>query len=175
MIKSEIRKTMLSKRKEQSIEDKTIRNQDIIKKIRNHPKYKEAQVVAIFYPMGDEINLLDLLNDHKTFLFPRVKGSMMDFYVYHKDMVFIRSNFGVLEPAQTETIYQNEIDLMIVPALAIDQSLSRVGYGKGYYDKYISQHTISYTLGVIYDFQEVDDIEVTPMDQKLDAYIKGSL
>ena len=64
---------------------------------------------------------------------------------------------------------------MIVPALAISKNNSRVGYGKGYYDRYIKDHKIKYKLGVIYDFQEVDEIETTPLDQKLDEYIKGSL
>ena len=64
---------------------------------------------------------------------------------------------------------------MIVPALAISPSRDRVGYGKGFYDKYIKSHHIKYTLGVIYDFQEVKHIDTTSDDQRLDQYIKGSL
>lgn len=175
MTKKEIREKMILLRKNQSIEDKRMKNQSIIEQIKHHEKFIKANTVSIFYPMQDEINLLELLKTDKTFLFPKVIQSDMEFYIYHKDMKWEKSSFGVTEPANQEHIYKDSIDLMIVPALAISKDKSRVGYGKGFYDRYIKNHDIKYTMGVIYDFQEVEHIETTSLDQRLDTYIKGSL
>ena len=63
----------------------------------------------------------------------------MEFYVYHKNMKWTKSSFGVMEPHDEEQMYRDSIDLMIVPALAISKDRSRVGYGKGFYDRYIKK------------------------------------
>lgn len=175
MTKSDIRSEMIMRRKQQNEQEKLLKNKTIIEQIKNHHAYICAKSVALFYPMKDEVNLLELLNEKKTFLFPRVRKDKMDFYIYHQDIKWTKSKFGVTEPDQTETTYQKTIDLMIVPALAISMDKDRVGYGKGYYDQYISHHDITYTLGVIFDFQEVKYIKSTPNDQRLDDYIKGTL
>ncbi len=175
MTKVEVRKLMIDLRLKQTSKEKKQRDQDLIEKIKNHPYYKQAQTVTLFYPMNGEIDLLKLLKEHKTFLFPRVQGNHLDFYKYHPYMAFHKSNFGVMEPSEKETKYQGTYDLVIVPALAISKDKDRIGYGKGFYDRFISSHDIKHTLGVIYDFQELDQIETSSFDQKLDDYIKGSL
>lgn len=174
MTKKEIRNLMFGKRANQNIDEKMIRDQHIINQIISHQKFIQAKTIALFYPMKSEINLLALLKQDKVFLFPKVNKEDLDFYVYKKDMIFEPSKFGVLEPTGND-LYTEMIDLMIVPALCISKECDRVGYGKGFYDRYIQNHDIDYTLGVIYDFQEVDYIEVSSFDQKLNQYIKGSL
>lgn len=174
MTKQEIRQHMLILRSNQNNEEKQLRDQQIINQIKKHPKFIEAKTVAIFYPTKEEINLLKLISNDKVYLFPKVEKHGLDFHVYDKQTKFEKSKFGILEPLG-DNIYHLEIDLMIVPALAISYLKDRVGYGKGYYDQYIMSHHIKYTLGVIYDFQEVKEIETSPLDQKLDEYIKGSL
>ncbi len=175
MTKTEIRKLMMDLRLKQTPKEKKQRDQDIIEKIKNHPYYIQAKTVTLFYPMNGEIDLLKLLKDHKTFLFPRVQGDHLDFYKYRPFMAFHKSTFGVMEPNEKEVKYQGSYDLVIVPALAISKEKDRIGYGKGFYDRFISNHNIKFTLGVIYDFQELDQIVASSFDQKLDDYIKGSL
>jgi 5-formyltetrahydrofolate cyclo-ligase len=165
MTKSDIRKKMLSLRSKQTSKDKNLRDLSIINQISSHQKFISAKTVAIFYPMKNEIDLLKLLSYDKIFLFPKVN---------HEHIEFEKSSFGVLEPSGNN-MYKDKIDLMIVPALAISKELDRVGYGKGFYDRYILNHDIGFTLGVIYDFQELDYIDTSTFDRKLDQYIKGSL
>ncbi|MCD4827665.1 MAG: 5-formyltetrahydrofolate cyclo-ligase [Acholeplasmataceae bacterium] len=174
MTKKEIRDLMIEKRKNQNSEEKMIRDQHIIDQIISYQKFIQAKTVALFYPMGKEINLLKLLKQDKIFLFPRVNGKNLDFYIYTKDMVFEKSRFGVLEP-KADQVYTDKIDFMVVPALCISKACHRVGYGGGYYDRYIQNHKIDFTLGVIYDFQELNHFEISSFDQKLNHYIKGSL
>lgn len=175
MTKDEIRRLMIDLRIKQTPKEKKQRDQDLLNQIINHPYYKEAQTVTLFYPMKGEIGLLDLLKDDKTFLFPRVQGEQMDFYPYHKSMVFHKSAFDVMEPSIQEDKHEGDYDLVIVPALAISKEKDRIGYGKGFYDRFILNHNVKHTLGVIYDFQELDHIDVSSFDQKLDDYLKGSL
>lgn len=174
MTKKDIRKKMILLRSKQTIKDKNLKDQHIIKQIMSHQRFISAKTVAIFYPMKNEIDLLKLLSQDKIFLFPKVNHENLDFYVFDELIEFEKSNFGVLEPIGDQ-IYKDKIDLMIVPALAISKELDRVGYGKGFYDRYIQNHDIEFKLGVIYDFQELDHIDASPFDRKLDHYIKGSL
>ena len=175
MTKKEIRNLMIDARLKQTPKEKKQRDRDLLNKIRNHPYYIEAHTVTLFYPMKGEISLLDLLKDDKTFLFPRVNGKNIDFYVYHKFMVFHKSTFGVMEPNDKEEKYTGSYDLVLAPALAISKEKDRIGYGKGFYDRFILNHNVKHTLGVIYDFQELDHIDASSFDQKLDDYLKGSL
>ena len=176
MSKNIIRQEMFAKRRNHDRNEKHLRELDIIKKVRSHTKYQDAETVAIFYPMIDEVDLLPLLEDNtKTFLLPRVHRHGLEFYVYHPMIEFETSSFGVFEPKTTEKIHHEPIDLMLVPALAISKGNDRIGYGKGYYDRYLSSHTIHHTIGVIFDFQEKDAIEYSPLDHRLKEYIKVSL
>jgi 5-formyltetrahydrofolate cyclo-ligase len=175
MTKKEIRLYMLDLRTKHAVKDKKQRDQNLIEQIKNHPFYQQAKTVTIFYPMKGEIDLLKLLKDDKVFLFPRVNKEHLDFYQYRPFIPFHKSSFGVMEPSDKEPKYEGSYDLAIVPALAISKEKDRIGYGKGFYDKFISTHDIKHTLGVIYDFQELDHIDASSFDQKLDDYIKGSL
>lgn len=175
MTKNEIRTYMLDLRTKHAFKGKKQRDQSIVSQIRNHPYYQQAKTVTIFYPMKGEIDLLSLLKDDKIFLFPRVNKDHLDFYQYRPFIPFHKSGFGVMEPSDHEEKYEGSYDLVIVPALAISKEKDRIGYGKGFYDKFISTSNIKYTLGVIYDFQELDHIDASSFDQKLDDYIKGSL
>jgi 5-formyltetrahydrofolate cyclo-ligase len=174
MTKSDIRKKMLSLRSKQTSKDKNLRDLSIINQISSHQKFISAKTVAIFYPMKNEIDLLKLLSYDKIFLFPKVNQDHLEFHIFDEHIEFEKSSFGVLEPSGNN-MYKDKIDLMIVPALAISKELDRVGYGKGFYDRYILNHDIGFTLGVIYDFQELDYIDTSTFDRKLDQYIKGSL
>ncbi len=171
-MKNIIRKAMIERRQALSVDDKKKADQDIIAKIRNDTRYQKAKTVALFYPMSSEIDLLELLKDHKTFLFPKVIGKDIMFYPYHQDTHFKKSEFGVSEPVAGHP-YQKQIDYMIIPALAIDKRGYRLGYGKGFYDRYLMTNRPKTAIGVIYSFQLIEQIETNAFDQILDGYVKG--
>lgn len=172
MTKSELRKVIFQKRGQMTQDEVLYKSKTIVEKIRNDVRYKHASRVAIFYPMGQEVNLLDLLKDDKVFLFPRVEKDGIHFYPYHDQMTFVRSKFGVMEPSG----FVNEddhIDYMLAPALTISSDLYRIGYGKGYYDQFLSNHRPKVVVGVIYDFLNKITFDHDPHDQKLDDVIEG--
>ena len=174
MTKSEIRLMMLERRNTSTKEELNKKNQSIIDQILKDERFICAKTVAIYYPMGNEVNLLALLKNKKNFAFPKVEKDGIHFYLYQDQTIFSRSKFGVMEPEQGELI-DHQIDYMLVPALAISKSHYRVGFGKGYYDQFLAKHRPASVFGVIYDFQEVESFPVDDHDQKLDGYVKGSL
>ena len=172
MTKSEIRKLMFDKRNQASLDDLKISSAEIIRQIQENQNYQQSSLVAIFYPMEREVNLLGLLNDQKRFCFPKVTKEGLHFYLYDPDQTFVKSKFGVMEP-ENGLIVDDEIDFMCAPALAISKGLYRVGYGKGYYDYFLTNHRPKHVVGVIFKFQELTEIPYDSFDQKLDDYIKG--
>lgn len=174
MTKKEIRSLMLLERNLRDPIELNLKNQKIIKDIKNDPLFMKASCVSIFYPMKGEINLLSLIHEKKTFCFPKIESTGMRFYKYQPLQEFAPSKFGVMEPISGD-ICDLEIDYMLVPALAISKDNYRIGYGKGYYDQFLSKHRPEHVFGVIYDFQEFDELPHEPYDQKLDGYFKGTL
>jgi 5-formyltetrahydrofolate cyclo-ligase len=172
MTKSEIRKLMFEKRNQANLDDLQKSSSDIIKKIQEDPNYKKSKLVAIFYPMEREVNLLGLLKDQKLFCFPKVTQDGLHFYQYNPNQTFVQSKFGVMEP-EGGLIVDDHIDFMCAPALAISKEHYRIGYGKGYYDQFIAKHRPNHITGVIFKFQEFDELPYDSFDQKLDDYIKG--
>lgn len=171
MIKTEIRNEMLRLRRETNVDLLNLESKKIVDLIKKSREFKEANVVAIFYPMMQEVDLLELLKTKKTFAFPKVEGSDIHFYTYDENTEFKRSTFGVLEP-QNGDLIDHQIDFMLVPALAISKENYRIGYGKGFYDRFLTNNRPKYVFGVIYHFQEIDEIPYEEHDQKLDGYFK---
>ncbi|HAX01980.1 MAG: 5-formyltetrahydrofolate cyclo-ligase [Tenericutes bacterium GWC2_34_14] len=173
MTKAELRKELIMQRSSVSMDEINERSKRIVDQIKKDKRYLDAKIVALFYPMGHEVNLLSLLGDHsKTFRFPRVEKDGIHFYTYNKDISFVRSSFGVMEPPQG--IHEDDdIDLMLTPALSIDSNLYRIGYGKGYYDQFLANHRPKHVVGVIFSFLKREMIPHDAYDQKIDDYIEG--
>ncbi len=132
MEKCVVRKKALAKRKGQII--------DITQYKLKLDKYLNGKkIVGIYYPLQDEINLLPLIDLYKeiTFVFPKTNHEIEFRYVDAKG--FKKGKFNLSEP-QGKVIDKNDIDLIIVPALAINKKNHRIGYGKGYYDSYLKDY-----------------------------------
>ena len=142
--------------------------------IRKHFNKKKI-IIAGYYPSNYEVNILDFLKQasKKKFkiVLPVVESSkLMSFkpWVYG-DPLYV-SKFGILEPEKSKK--KIIPDLIIVPIVAFDNDLNRIGYGKGYYDRSlfkfnkIRKKIIS--LGVAYSFQKSKRIPVEKHDFKLD-------
>lgn len=104
-----------------------------------------------------------LLADQLRAVYPRVDGQNMEFYAGSS---FARSAFGVLEPTGDEVVIP---DVLVVPMLAFCDGW-RIGYGKGYYDRYLSKHPECKRIGIAYDEQEGHFVP-QPWDERLDVLI----
>lgn len=106
--------------------------------VLNNNFYVNAKNVMIFYPTKYEINLLALLNDNKNFYLPRVNGDYLNVCPYKKGEELIKSGFNISEPC-SNPVSAAVLDLVIVPALMVDKQGYRLGYGGGFYDRFLSQ------------------------------------
>lgn len=132
-MKKELRRFALSKRKEIIYEQNLI-----FDKIK--PYLENKKIIGLYYPLKYELDLLFLIKEFKNikFVFPKVFGEEIRFLDGNIDTLK-KGKFNVLEPQGTE-IDKDLIDLIIVPGLIVNSRGYRIGYGKGYYDRYLKDY-----------------------------------
>lgn len=170
MTKSEIRAHMLEKRYALKEEKHLQYSFNAVKYIQAHPMYQQARVVGLYHPIKNELNLLSLLEDQKTFLLPVVHDDQMHYHLYKNGDTLTKSTLQIFEP-KDNPVMDHELDLIIVPALAVSKNGHRIGYGKGFFDKFIKHHSHIKTITVVFDFQVIEDLPVEKHDQKVQTLI----
>ena len=159
-MKAELRKQVLQEMKAIPREQKQAMDQVLTEHFVHHPFYQEAKVIATYLSFPHEFQTQELieqaLKDGKKVLIPKTypKGRM-DFVVYHPQQL-VKTSFGLLEPqGDLEVVDASQIDLIHVPGLAFTTEGYRIGYGGGYYDRYL-KHITGHTLSTIYPCQIQD-------------------
>ena len=174
MDKQTLRKVMKEKRRNMSYESWLTDSHIIHQKVLTHPIYQKSKRIGIYVHLPFEVETQSLievmLKNHKVCV-PKVEGNDMNFYQIHSLNDLKEGHFHVLEPKSSQLILPQDIDLMIIPMLAFDQTNHRLGYGKGYYDRYLSNCFQGYKLGLAFAWQQVDDINHDEYDQSLDEII----
>ena len=161
-MKSELRKQVLHEMKAISQEKKQAIDQALTERLLQHPFYQEAKIIASYLSFPHEFQTQELidqaLKDCKKVLIPKTypKGRM-DFVVYDPQQL-VKTAFGLLEPqGDLEVVDASQIDLIHVPGLIFTTKGYRIGYGGGYYDRYL-EHFSGHTLSTIYSCQIQDFI-----------------
>ena len=108
----------------------------IVDNLRAADIYDVAQHIMLFYPLEYEVNLLPLLDDDKHFYLPKVQGDELLICPYKKGDELGVSQFGTKEPL-TEPVDPSVLDLVFIPALMVDKHFNRLGYGKGFYYRFL--------------------------------------
>lgn len=138
----------------------------------------QISIVHLFLPIEKkkEVNtyfiLESLLKINKKVVLPRVKGNEMESIVYSKDSDLVLSQWNIPEPESGKKILAKALDLVFLPLLAIDKKGQRIGYGKGFYDRLLSQTSKDCKkigLGFFEPIDQIDDIK--EHDISLDSYI----
>ena len=172
--KSNLRKKFLLKRKKNYLTPEKF-NFELIFNLIKKNFYKKKITIAGYYPANYEVDILDFLQKASKKKFkialPVIKSkSKMNFKLWFSNEPLYVSKFGILEPHKSN----KEIipDLIMVPLVAFDKQLNRIGYGKGYYDrfleKYIKKNKKILTIGLAFSFQKYKKIPVSKLDMKLD-------
>ena len=156
-MKSELRKQVLQEMKAIPRKQKQAIDQALTEGLLQHPFYQEANTIATYLSFPHEFQTQELieqaLKDGKKVLIPKTypKGRM-DFVVYHPQQL-VKTSFGLLEPqGDLEVVEPSQIDLIHVPGLAFTTEGYRIGYGGGYYDRYL-EHFAGHTMSTIYPCQ----------------------
>jgi 5-formyltetrahydrofolate cyclo-ligase len=120
--------------------DLTNISKNLALKLAETEEYKQAKNIMIYYPLENEVNLLSLLEDcSKKFYLPRINGKELECCPYSTGDELCDSCFHTKEPA-CRACNKTEIDLVIVPALGVDKDNYRLGYGGGFYDRFLKDY-----------------------------------
>lgn len=171
-----IREKIRKKKQQLSDKEKEIEAANVFEKIEALPEFINAHNIMIYWSMPDELpthNFIIRWSKKKTMLLPVVKGEDMLIKPFSTKEELKQGSLGIWEP-DTQKEYLNSIDLVIVPGVAFDRNKSRLGRGKGYYDRYFINKRIV-KIGVCFDFQLLESIPVDSFDIKMDKVITSSI
>jgi len=172
--KTLLRNRFLLQRKKKYLTVKKFNFNLIFKLIKKHLKKKKITIAA-YYPTNYEVNILRFIEaaSKKNFriVLPVIKSSSnMCFKLWIFKEPLYMNNFGILEPRKSKV--EITPDLILVPLVAFDRQLNRLGYGKGYYDRILNKIKKNkkdmISLGIAYSFQKSKNIPVNKHDFKLD-------
>lgn len=153
---------------------KTLNTSDLSEKfcaqIRQMDVYIKSENVLIFYPMRYEINILELLKDNKNFYLPKVCENELLVCPYCDRLE--KSELNICEPC-SNPVSAEIIELAILPALMADKDGYRLGYGGGFYDRFLSANSHIKTIVPIAKELFVDKLPRDKFDVKTDWIIKG--
>lgn len=146
-IKNRLRAELRSAREALTPEQKASLDQAIGKQFRALASFRFAEVILAYYPLADEIDILPLIEDAlklgKRVALPRChEGNRMDFYYINSLDDLEIGAFGIREPKLSCELYDLECEkpaVMLIPALSYDKYGFRLGYGRGYYDRYVNR------------------------------------
>lgn len=131
-----------------------------------------AERILMYHSLPDELSTHGFLRkwgSRKHFYLPRVNGVNLDILPYEESRLELGA-FHIEEPTGNDTVSAEDIELVIVPAVAFDRKGNRLGRGKGFYDRLLSE-TKATKIGIAYEFQIVDEIPVEPHDVAMDIVI----
>ena len=174
MDKSQIRKKILKIRKQKKIK-KFIFNFDLVLNILKKKKVT-GRIIGGYYAYNYEVDILQILKEfeQKKFIItlPKIKkNSQMDFFQYSTNDPLAINKFGIPEPISGMVKYP---DVLLVPLVAFDKNFNRIGYGGGFYDRYIKKirkRKKVLTIGFAYSFQKIKKIPTNNYDIRLDFII----
>ncbi len=175
MLKSKIRKKILKARESRNKGKFHIKFSKIYNLLKKKINLKK-KIIGGYYPVNYEIDDLKIL---KEFVNKKIKISLpvikkkfrMDFVQCSLDDAFAINQYGIPEPSVGKKVYP---DILLIPLVAFDKKLNRLGYGAGFYDRLIQslkKKKNIITIGLAFDFQEVYLIPTSKHDQKLDYIV----
>ena len=178
MNKSEIRKKILKIRRINNDKNQKIDFKSIIKILRKSKI--TGRIIGGYYPYNYEVNPLEIFKRLEKFGYyltlPKIsKNYHMDFFQWSTNDPLKINKYGIPEPVSEVVKFPN---ILLVPLVAFDKDRNRIGYGGGFYDRYIKKLKMKkkiLTIGLAYSFQKVKKLPVTKHDIQLDFIVTNTI
>ena len=145
---------------------------EVFARLEKTAAFMMAENILMYHSLPDELSTIKFLkkwHDRKRFFLPRVNGVNLDILPYEETRLELGS-FHIEEPTGDDVADVDDIELMIVPAVAFDRKGNRLGRGKGFYDRLLATSRAT-KIGVGYEFQLLDSIPSEPHDVAMDMVI----
>ncbi len=173
--KKTIRKQILQIRKAMDKESVEELSKIICDKVSRLEQFILSNKICLYMPINNEVDtkyLIDVCFSMKKEVFlPKVLGDNMDFYQYKPDMKLTDGPYNILEPENDKVLIPDNKTLVVMPGAVFSEDCNRIGYGGGYYDRYLEKHPYCYKVAVCYKFQILDSIPFDKHDIKPDIII----
>lgn len=161
-MKQALRQKCLKNLKQQNALDKQERDSELLRAFMSLPEYREARTIATYLSMEGEVDTIPLIRaalaDGKRVVVPKVLSREEMVFLEYDEKRLEKSKFGTWEPTVGEPISKVEIDLIHVPGLVFNERGFRIGYGGGFYDRYLQNYK-GKTVSTIYAFQHSPFLE----------------
>lgn len=195
MDKKELRAFIRNQKKLLSDIEVVSRSKIVLDKLYSSEYYKQSQDIYTYVNYNQEISTIFLIEEAlkcgKNVYVPKVFGDKMEFFKINSIIELKPGAYGILEPDvditsqnitkdcmkdnnDKESANPKANNLMIMPGLAFDLNHNRIGYGGGFYDRYLNDNPIFYKIALCFDFQVVDLIETDEYDIPVDLVISES-
>lgn len=171
--KEKLRKQISSLKKEFTVEQLSLCSEEVLSVVELTGVFQEARIIFIYNGICDEVQTIDFIRKwgyEKEFYLPVVVNDNLVFRKWNSNIDFKQSSFGILEPMGEDFANYDKVDLVIVPGMAFDRRMNRMGRGKGYYDRFLKKLNAP-KMGVCFDFQLLDKIPFDDDDIKMDYLV----
>lgn len=165
--KKDIRKRVLAIRQNLTVKEWEEKSLLIYEKVTSHPFFLQADAIYCYIDYRREVATRKMIEHawklNKKVAVPKVNEDQMDFYYIHSFEDLQEGFKGILEPEERYPAKDEHV-LVLMPGAAYDVMHNRVGYGKGYYDKYLHAHPDYKTIAIAFELQIVEEIPADTFD-----------
>jgi len=166
-LKANLRRRLRAQREERYVEHNLLH-------LLNLPEISKAQVIASYYSFGTEPSTIELnraiLDKGKTLLLPRISGEDIEWVHWNGSAENLQVNGKFHEPKGEVFTNLDSVELVLVPALAIDPDGFRLGQGGGFYDRALP-HLRAWKHGIVYSYERMEhDLPREPWDIPMDSW-----
>jgi 5-formyltetrahydrofolate cyclo-ligase len=168
--KAALRKHLLEKRDSTSYDLMEIHSKRILSKLIKTKIISEAESIGCYYSIGSEVQTIELINhllsEKKIVSLPKISQETMSFRKIESLSKLEKGEFDISEPKDNAPIQEDQ-DVILVPCVGLDNDGNRIGYGVGFYDKYLEKKN-SIKIALAYSKQIVKTIPYSENDVKMD-------
>ena len=175
MDKKELRRQIREQKRAMTVDAIAEKSRALTEAFLQTRQYQDAKTVYGYLPYNQEVRTTDLLRqamaEGKRVAVPKVYGDEMRFH-YMADLDRTEAGYaGIPEPIGDEPVAEDETALVLMPGVAFTKDGSRIGYGGGYYDKFLAREPGHPTVALCYDFQIVEELPLEEFDIPVDLVL----
>ena len=175
MNKQELRRAIRERKRAMTEEEIVERSNALAEKFYHTPAYQAASTIYGYLPYNQEVRTAPMLqralDDGKRVAVPKVYGEEMRF-IYLEDLTQVSKGYaGIPEPIADAPVAEDKQALVLMPGLAFDPQGHRIGYGGGFYDKFLAKEPHHPTLALCYEFQMQAHLDTEEFDIPVDTVL----
>jgi len=168
--KAQLRRNFLTARQSLPPEAWAAKSDRLRTHLQASPLFTSAETILAYFSFRQEPNLSPLFTDNHRWGFPRIEGKSLSWHRWKKGEPLQTGSYGIFEPhPDSPTLQPDQVDLILVPAVACDYRGYRLGYGGGFYDRMLSsaEWASKPTIGIVFEEAYLPELPIDDWDKPL--------